>query len=159
MAAPGEIEVFRISPEVGKCYEHVEATRNVYVGGGNYRYFTTNVPTYVGQHIRKERQGYGDGGSSWEIFYDSRAAKEKRVGYSYAGLTCFREVPCPSAEERRGHAVASWLGSQMAEPAANLGAVASLRPVLTQEKRAGSRRRNYRKKPRKTRRKKCRCKN
>ena len=28
MARAGEIEVFRINPEVGKCYKHVEATRN-----------------------------------------------------------------------------------------------------------------------------------
>jgi hypothetical protein len=92
MAKPGEIEVFRISPSVGKCYQHVEATRSEYVGEGNHRYFSTNTPTYVGTHVRDEWQGYGDGMSYTSIFNNN--GKEVRVDYSYAGFTCFIKVPC-----------------------------------------------------------------
>jgi len=92
MARAGETEVFRISPQVGRCYQHVEATRSEYVGGGNHRYFSTNRPTYVGTHVRDERQGYGDGGSYTSIFNNN--GREVHVDYSYAGFTCFIEVPC-----------------------------------------------------------------
>jgi hypothetical protein len=87
-----EIEVFRITPEEGKCYEHIEATRSQYIGAGNRRYFSTNQPRYVGRFIRHESQGYGDGGHSWDIFKDG--GEENRVDYSYEGNTCFIEVPC-----------------------------------------------------------------
>jgi hypothetical protein len=161
MAGPGETEVFRIELEVGKCYEHVEATRDVYAGGGNHRYFTTNVPRYVGRYTETKRYGYGDGGSAIAYFYDSSTKRQNQVSYSYAGYTCFREVPCIiGPEERRGHAVASFMRAQ---PPTNLNAVQGLGEglgeLLSQDKRAGSRRRKYRKKPSKTRRKKCKCKN
>ena len=87
-----EIEVFRIKPEVDKCYEHIEATRSEYVGQGTYRYFSSNQPRYVGKFIRQERRGYGDGGEVWAIFNDN--GRENRVDYSYEGNTCFTEVPC-----------------------------------------------------------------
>lgn len=91
MARPGETEVFRISPVVDKCYEHIEATRSQYMGG-NHRYFSTNQPRYVGKFVRQERRGYGDGGEVWAIFNDN--GTENRVDYSYEGYTCFIEVPC-----------------------------------------------------------------
>ena len=93
MANEGEIEVFFINPEVGKCYEHVEATRKEYIGGGKSRYFTTNTPRYVGKFIRKERYGSGDGVEVTGIFDNGR------VEYSY-GYTCFTEVPCRELEEK-----------------------------------------------------------
>jgi hypothetical protein len=93
MAGEGEIEVFFINPEVGKCYEHVEATRKEYIGGGKSRYFTTNTPRYVGKFIRKERYGSGDGVEVTGIFDNGR------VEYSY-GYTCFTEVPCRELEEK-----------------------------------------------------------
>jgi len=34
MAQQGEIEVFRITPEEGNCYEHIKATRSQYIGEG-----------------------------------------------------------------------------------------------------------------------------
>ena len=92
-AREGEIEVFRISPEVGKCYEHVEATRKEYIGDGKSRYFTTNTPRYVGKFIRQERYGSGDGQEVIGIFDNGR------VEYSY-GYTCFTEVPCREIEEK-----------------------------------------------------------
>ena len=93
MARAGEIEVFRIRTEVDKCYEHIEATRSEYLGGmGNFRYFSTNQPRYVGKFIRQERYGSGDGGEVIDVFSDN--GKEVRVNYSYEGFTCFIEVPC-----------------------------------------------------------------
>ena len=95
MARP-EMEIFRISPEEGKCYEHIEATRSQYIRGGNRRYFSTNQPRYVGKFIREERSGYGDGGQVWAIFNDN--GTENRVEYSYEGNTCFIEAPCKGAQ-------------------------------------------------------------
>ena len=88
----GETEVFRIIPEVGKCYQHIEATRSVYIGNANHRYFSTNKPRYVGKFIRQVRQGWGDGMDVTDIFNDG--INENRVEYSYEGFTCFIEVPC-----------------------------------------------------------------
>ena len=99
MAQSGEIEVFRISPEEGKCYEHIEATRLQYIGAGKSRYFSSNQPRYVGKFIRKER-GYGDGGKAWAIFNDND--RENRVEYSYEGNTCFTEVPCKLNKGAKG---------------------------------------------------------
>ena len=97
-----EIEVFRITPEIDKCYEHVEATR---VEGywPNTRYFTTNTPRYVGRFIKQVRQGFGDASRVRDYFEDNNG-NEQTVDYSYEGKTCFREVPClpkniPSLEE------------------------------------------------------------
>ncbi len=92
MARPGEIEVFRITPRVGLCYQHVEATRSVYLGRGEHKYFSINEPRYVGKFVREVRTGWGDGGSTTAIFDDN--GKENRVEYSYEGNTCFIEIPC-----------------------------------------------------------------
>ena len=91
-AAQGEIEVFRIIPEEGLCYQHIEATRSQYMGGGIRRYFSTNQPVYVGRFVRSERWGHGDGGGAADIFNDN--GTENRVNYSYEGNTCFIQVPC-----------------------------------------------------------------
>ena len=101
MARAGEIEVFRINPEVGKCYEHVEATRNDNTDWANIRYFSTNEPRYVGEFVRAERQGYRNS-STYSCFFKIGRA-ENRVDYSYEG-TCFIEVPCmaPNAMHRGG---------------------------------------------------------
>ena len=108
-----EKEVFRISLEVGKCYEHVEATRDEWIKGKyvmkskdnpegyiepRWRYFSTNQPTYVGKFLKVERWGghggYGDGAEVVAVF--SNNGREVRVRYSYEGFTCFNEVPCTS---------------------------------------------------------------
>lgn len=97
-----EIEVFRITPEIGKCYEHVEATREQ-GRWPNERYFTTNTPRYVGRFIKQVQKGFGDNSSIRDYFQDNNG-NEQIVDYSYEGKTCFREVPClpnnvPSLEE------------------------------------------------------------
>jgi len=84
-----EIEVFRMTPQVGKYYE----TANYIRREGRYpseRYFTTIPPTYVGKYIRHEQYGYGDGGRHYAIFDNSGV--EITVTYNYEGTTCFREV-------------------------------------------------------------------
>ena len=88
-----EFEVFQLSPEVGKCYEHIEATRKEFIGPGKFRHFTTNQPRYVGKFIRQERYGSGDGQEVIGIFDNGS------VEYSY-GYTCFTEVPCREVEEK-----------------------------------------------------------
>jgi hypothetical protein len=87
-----ESEVFRLTPEVGRCYEYAESTRKQ----GKYQneqYFTTNTPRYVGKFLRTTRGGDRDGEWAFSIFEDNDG-KEQRVDYSYEGTTCFREVPC-----------------------------------------------------------------
>jgi hypothetical protein len=94
MAAEGEVEVFRLSPEVGKCYEHAEYTRSTggYPSKSAARYFYMGKPKYVGRFVVTERSGWGDGGNVWSIFNDKGV--KNRVDYSYWGKTCFREVEC-----------------------------------------------------------------
>jgi hypothetical protein len=55
------------------------------MGQRNERYFTTNVPRYVGQFIRIERYGYGDSGLVFGIFDDN--GKQVKVEYTYEGTT------------------------------------------------------------------------
>lgn len=82
-----EIEVFRIEPKIGKCYEHVECTRKE----GIKRCFTSVPLKYVGKKIRREEGGWGDNGWVRDIFFDGQ--KLNIINYSYEGRTCFREVP------------------------------------------------------------------
>ena len=110
MAEPGETEVFFLALEKGKCYEHAEATRNEYIGEGKRRYFTTNVPKYVGEFTKELQFGSGDGTEVYSYFEDSSTGETHRIAHSYRGNTCFREVPCaPSVKQRRGPWAAAWL--------------------------------------------------
>lgn len=91
LARAGEQQVFRITPEVGKCYEHIEATRSVYMGNGERAYFSTNQPVYVGKYLRGVRVGgYGDGAENFAIFQNPEEEKTIRISDN----TCFIEVPC-----------------------------------------------------------------
>jgi hypothetical protein len=95
-----ETEVFRIEPVVNKCYEHAEYTRKE----GRYpneRYFTNIPPRYVGEYIRSERGGWGDGGWKTDYFRDLDGI-EKAIDYSYEGRTSFREVPCGQPTTQTG---------------------------------------------------------
>ena len=90
-----EEEVFRdVNPVVGRCYDHVEATRRE----GRYpniRYFAPTLNRVnVGRFVREERRGFGDGQQIYAIFVDNNG-QERRVQYSYGGDTCFIERPCP----------------------------------------------------------------
>ena len=91
IARAGEQQVFKIILEVGKCYEHIEATRYVYMGGENRTYFSTNQPVYVGKYLRDVRVGgYGDGAEIFAIFQNPEEEKTIRISVN----TCFVEVPC-----------------------------------------------------------------
>jgi hypothetical protein len=86
----GEIEVYRLSPVVGKAYKTAEWTRKE-GGWPNERYYTTNIPRYVGTFIKTVREGgWGDGARIWSLFDDN--GKEVRVDYTYEGTTCFIEL-------------------------------------------------------------------
>jgi hypothetical protein len=95
----GETEVFAISPELGKCYKHVEATRTTGINP-NEKYYTTNTPRFVGRFIREERYGYGDGASIFAFFQDDSTGAENSVEYSYEGNTCFIEVDCETLAQQ-----------------------------------------------------------
>jgi len=90
-----EEEVFRdVDPIVGRCYDHVEATRREGIYP-NIRYFAPTLNRVnVGRFIREERRGFGDSQQIYAIFADNNG-QERRVQYSYEGNTCFIEVPCP----------------------------------------------------------------
>ena len=83
-----EIEVFRITPEVGeKCYDYVENARIV----GDYpnrRYFTNVQPLYLGKLNRIEEEGYGDNGYNIYHFQDDKIIED------FYGTVCFRHVSC-----------------------------------------------------------------
>ena len=90
LARAGEQQVFKIILEVGKCYEHIEATRSVYMGETRV-YFSTNQPVYVGKYLRDVRVGgYGDGAENFAIFQNPEEEKTIRISDN----TCFVEVPC-----------------------------------------------------------------
>jgi hypothetical protein len=92
MAKAGETEMFFLSLEVGKCYEHAEATRTTNEGSGKYRYFTSSQPVYVGKFVRTIRTGSGDGMEADSFF--NNQGDEVKISHSYKGNTVFREVEC-----------------------------------------------------------------
>ena len=100
MAQAGEVEVFRITPEVGKCYEHIEATRSVEAKQGpDHRYFSTKQRSYVGKFVKNVKEGSGNGIEHFAIFDDN--GKENKIQYSYKGFTCFIEVECKTGGGKR----------------------------------------------------------
>ena len=86
-----EIEVFRLTPEVGKCYEYAESTRKL----GRYpneRYFTRNIPQYVGRYVRSDGRASPHMPAA-NVFQDNYG-KEHMIWGNEDETTCFREVPC-----------------------------------------------------------------
>jgi len=96
MAKAGEIEVLSINPEVGKCYEHVEATRSEYTRGKGFKYYTTNSPRYVGKFIREGRIQPANPDSLISSFFDDNGT-ENRINHSPEMNTCFIEVQCKNS--------------------------------------------------------------
>lgn len=83
---PGEIEVFRIEPKVGKCYEYIEATRkHRYL----QTYYSTNKYKYVGKFVKTRRFDRDD----VTYIFDNDGEKVE-VELSYEGMSCFKEVDC-----------------------------------------------------------------
>ena len=85
---PAEIEIFRITPMPEKLYETACYTRRTGVFP-NEKYFTTNIPRFVGKFIKHYQIGYGDGAIHYDIF--EKDGHKERVDYSYDGTTCYRE--------------------------------------------------------------------
>ena len=86
-----ETEVFRLTPEVGKCYEYAESTRKL----GGYpteRYFTRNIPQYVGRYVRSDGRTSPHMPAA-DVFQDNYG-KEHMIWWNEDETTCFREVPC-----------------------------------------------------------------
>jgi hypothetical protein len=85
-----EIEIVHKLLEVGKAYKTVEWTRRAGIWP-NEKWFTTNIPKYVGKFVKTVTEGGGgDGARVWSIFDDN--GKENRVNYKYEGTTSFIEV-------------------------------------------------------------------
>ena len=86
-----EIEVFRLTPELGKYYETALLTRRE----GRFpdqKYYTIHTPQYVGKFMIQMRSGYyGDGLQVVDIFENEHGEKVN-VYYTYEGTTAFREV-------------------------------------------------------------------
>ena len=82
------VEVFRLTPILGKCYSTAEYT--IKVGSyPNERYFTTDKLRYVGKFLRTERYGSGDGMTATSFFDDNGIIN--LVEYTYKGTTSFLE--------------------------------------------------------------------
>ena len=91
MANSGEKEVFRITPELGKCYEWAESTRRSGEWPNERRFAPAQNVIYVGELINISEGGWGDG--SWRTDTFLYKETETHVHYSYGGDTCFIEVP------------------------------------------------------------------
>lgn len=96
-----EYEVYRITPEVGKCYVYAEYEKKTGTyKEDNERYFSeTKKPEYVGQCTSM----VSEPNRAFAVF--KNGDKEKTIHFSYEGKTCFREVPCQEEnkqEEKKG---------------------------------------------------------
>lgn len=80
--------VFRLTPEIGKCYETVIYTRRE-GKWPNEKYYTTLPLTYVGEFMYHSSTGYRDNASHQDTF--NHNGEKVVVRYTYEGTTCFRE--------------------------------------------------------------------
>jgi len=78
-----DVEVFRITPIIGECYQYAESTTK-----RNDKYFTTNPLEYVGKLISIVSTGNRDNHSAIYTF------ENRIVNPSYEGNTCFIKVNC-----------------------------------------------------------------
>lgn len=85
-----ETEVFRLTPIIGKFYEHADCTRRE-GRWPNEKYFVNKPTKYVGEFVRFVEGGYGDNRWRTDYFRDENG-KIVDVPYKYEGTTCFREV-------------------------------------------------------------------
>ena len=82
------IEVFRISPQVGKKYE--TATYIKREGKWPNQTFYADTVTYVGEFVSHGSEGYRDNAIHWDNFVLD--GKNIQIFYTYEGTTCYREV-------------------------------------------------------------------
>lgn len=85
-----ELLVYR-TPIEGKYYEATIWTRQEGIYPNVKCYTKESTPrTYVGQYLRHEKIGYGDGADHWAVFL--RDNEEIKVEYTYEGTTAWYEV-------------------------------------------------------------------
>jgi hypothetical protein len=82
------IEVFRISPVLGKKYETATYTRKE--GTWPHEKYYTDRVKYVGEFLHHGSEGYRDNAIHWDTFLLNN--RPIQVFYNYDGTTCFREV-------------------------------------------------------------------
>jgi hypothetical protein len=82
------MEVFRLTPVLGKKYETAIYTR-CEGKWPNQKYYADKVE-YVGEFIRHDYEGYRDNAIHWDTFLLNNT--QIKVFYTYEGTTCFREV-------------------------------------------------------------------
>ena len=95
-----EIEVFRIIPTIGECYETIESTRST-GPWDNKKYYSTLKSRYVGKFLRSEPIMQMGEPSQVYIFYNDITNTEDTLRLSYEGTTCFMPVECKSLVKRK----------------------------------------------------------
>lgn len=103
-----EIEIFRVTPTVGKHYYAILATRTFYDknapapwGKGNHRYFAKETDKrYMGVFTSSWNSGSGDGKTYTEIYMKND--KRIELNYDYEGNTCLIEIEkTPDSEDSK----------------------------------------------------------
>ncbi len=85
------IEVFRLTPTVGKTYMAAIKTQKVYIKGVGSRYYIERENLiYMGKFVKGVKEGHGDGGKYYELY--ERDGEICRLDYDYEGMTCLLEV-------------------------------------------------------------------
>jgi len=102
MALPGEKEVFRITPTMGKCYEWTESTRSSGGYPNERRFAPEQNVIYVGELINIAQGGFEDGSWRTDTFINRETGNQTQVPYSYEGRTCFIEVSCRNLSDQMG---------------------------------------------------------
>ena len=114
-----EIEVFRITPIVGECYETVESTRST-GPWDNRKYYSTLKPRYVGKYLRSERIMQMGEPSAVYIFYNDITGIEEVLSLSYEATTCFIPVECKAITKRKQMLAFSKALKKETEPTRNI---------------------------------------
>ena len=83
-------EVFRLTTEIGKQYNHAEYTHVVGVYPNTHYFAQKKDIKMVGTLIEIKEGGFGDGG--WRIDVFENQCEIIEVPYSYDGRTCFINV-------------------------------------------------------------------
>ena len=84
---PGETQIFRLIPVVGRSYKSAVATRKVWDSIYEpWLYYTTQPLRFMGRFVRSESSGSGDGKTYAEFF--DLSGQEVRLDYDYEETTC-----------------------------------------------------------------------
>jgi len=95
---PGETEVYRITPTPGECYKYALATRRVFIGGGEAKYFTSKEPKYAGKYVKTIRYGPAGNGQMASYVFIDKNGREVEIELDYDGKMCFLKTECENNE-------------------------------------------------------------